>query len=85
VPLSVVGQHVLAAHPDLLAGLLGGGDDYEILCTVPPSETAAFVAAAATAGVPVQRIGQVAAGTGVIVRRANGTALEVPTSGWDHF
>jgi thiamine-monophosphate kinase len=43
---------------------LTGGDDFEVLCTVPPARADAFRAAARAAGVPVTDIGVVEAGAG---------------------
>ena len=41
---------------------MSGGDDYEILCTVPEAHTDAFVTDASRAGVAVTAIGTVIAG-----------------------
>ncbi len=47
-----------ATHdPALLARLITGGDDYEILAAVPPEQTPGFESAAEEAGVPMSRIG----------------------------
>ncbi|MGH6837256.1 MAG: thiamine-phosphate kinase [Methylocella sp.] len=53
VPLSDAARKILRHAPSLLETILTGGDDYEILCAVPPSQGAAFEADAAAAGVPV--------------------------------
>ena len=47
---------------ELLARLLTGGEDFEILAAVPPDNSVAFEAAAAVAGVLVTRIGQLIEG-----------------------
>lgn len=57
VPLSAAARAVLHAAPDLWETVLTGGDDYEILCTVPPERAAQFAAEADKAGIPVTRIG----------------------------
>ncbi len=59
VPLSDAVRALLAAGGVHLADLLSGGDDYEILCTVPPVRWETFVRLAAGAGIPVTRIGVV--------------------------
>ena len=64
LPLSPGATAALAAEPGLLATVVSGGDDYEILCTVSPAGLAPFVAAAALAGVPVTEVGHIAAGQG---------------------
>ncbi len=56
IPLSRAARAAIALRPDLLETALTGGDDYEILCSVP-GDGAAFEAAAGTAGVRVTRIG----------------------------
>jgi len=43
--------------------LIAGGDDYEILCTIPEDRVEAFTRAALGAGVAVSSIGTVVAGT----------------------
>jgi thiamine-monophosphate kinase len=59
VPLSPAGRRVVGANPEMLESALTGGDDYEILCTVPVAAADDFRAAAAKAGVPVTAIGDV--------------------------
>jgi thiamine-monophosphate kinase len=63
---------------------LAGGDDYELVFTVPPGARAALVALAASGGAPACHcIGEVVAGRGVRVLGERGE-LPVPR-GWDHF
>ncbi len=62
VPLSPAARAAVARDPNLLATVLCGGDDYEILCVVPPDAAATFSAAAAAADIPVARLGVVATG-----------------------
>ena len=62
VPLSEPGRAWLARDPGAIARLVSGGDDYEILCTVPENRLAAFEAAARSAGVSVSVIGRIVAG-----------------------
>ena len=58
LPLSLPARAAIAADPDLMAVALTGGDDYEIIASIPPGNTAAFEAAAAAAGVPVACFGK---------------------------
>ena len=46
---------------------LTGGDDFEIICTMPMKKCADFSAAAAKAGVMVTEIGVVTKGSGAAV------------------
>ena len=62
VPLSRPARRALALDPSLIRTVLTGGDDYEILCAVPPDTVPAFLADARAAGVPVAAIGAVAGG-----------------------
>lgn len=61
VPLSDAARAV-AGDADAFNIAVTGGDDYELLCTVPQSRALDFKSAAAQAGVPVTRIGDVVAG-----------------------
>ena len=67
VPLSDAAKAVLAADPPAVEMVLTGGDDYEIICTVPPAKVSAFRNAAKVANVPVTDIGEIVAGEGISV------------------
>jgi thiamine-monophosphate kinase len=60
-----------------------GGEDYELLATIPPERLDAAVAAVADTGVRLTEIGQVMEGFGVTIMDAQGRA--VPASGFDHM
>lgn len=60
------------------------GDDYQIAFTAPQNHRALVLRAASDSRVTVSRIGQVAAGEGVELRR-EGRVLAVPRSGYRHF
>jgi thiamine-monophosphate kinase len=62
VPLSDGARTLLAADPGLIETMLTGGDDYEIVCAIRPSEVAPFRAAAAAAAIAVTDIGRIEAG-----------------------
>jgi thiamine-monophosphate kinase len=62
VPLSEAARRVVAADPAQIETVLTGGDDYEVLCTLPAAKLPAFCAAAAAVGVPVTEIGRVVEG-----------------------
>jgi len=63
VPLCDAACRAVAAEPAMLERALTGGDDYEIVCTVPPKKAASFKAASAKAGVPVVEIGVITKGS----------------------
>ncbi len=75
VPLSVAARAAVRHDPALLDAALTGGDDYEVLATVPASAAKAFVAGCLAVGVQVTEIGQVQA-KGVPIRflESDGTA-----------
>ena len=81
VPLSVAA----AKLPDRLETILTGGDDYELLFTVPPERRDAVTAAADAAGVPVTTIGRIEAGQGVRVLDGEGREMTLAGIGWRHF
>jgi len=67
--------------PDALAG----GEDYELLFTVPPSRLGALARATRGAGVPVTDIGEVVARRGVRVLDGAGRPYRVRRAGHDHL
>jgi len=86
VPLSAAARRALAAQPALLARILTGGDDYELLFAAPEDADRLVLSRAAAAGVPVTRIGRFVAGAAeVVVRDAAGAILALPRGGWSHF
>ncbi len=86
VPLSEAAREALALEPGLVEPILCGGDDYEILCAVPPDRAEAFEAAARGAGVPVHVIGTAVAGTEPpIFKDALGRRLGFDRPSFQHF
>jgi thiamine-monophosphate kinase len=70
---------------DALEVALGGGEDYELLATMPPGAVdGARERLRATYAVPLTVIGRIVAGAGV-VGVADGTSEPLPVRGWDHF
>jgi thiamine-monophosphate kinase len=59
VPLSDAAASVVASEAAAIEKVLTGGDDYEIVCTVPSDRLDTFRAAAKSARVPVTEIGRV--------------------------
>jgi thiamine-monophosphate kinase len=85
VPQSDAAKVVIAADAAKLETALTGGDDYEILCTVPPAKAGSFRAAAQAANVPVTEIGVIAAGEGARFRDAQGQPLTFKRMSFSHF
>jgi thiamine-monophosphate kinase len=65
---------------------VSGGDDYEILCTIPENRFEAFTEAAGRAGVPVTTIGAVIAGSSIPrFIDGQGTEIALPRLSYSHF
>ena len=86
VPLSLAAKSALTADKGLLSLILNGGDDYEVVATVPERGAAAFTRAAAVAGEPVTRIGGIVSGSGPpVVRDVAGTVVQLTSDSHTHF
>ena len=83
VPLSA---ELLSLFPpqEAIAHALGGGDDYELCFTAPPSRADEIEAALEAADTPVRRIGQLIAGQTVVCRR-DGEPFTPAVRGFRHF
>jgi thiamine-monophosphate kinase len=66
VPLSVAARAAIRRDPALLDVALTGGDDYEVLASVPAGATKAFLAECLAAGVPAVEVGVVGAAAGAV-------------------
>ncbi|WP_269533475.1 thiamine-phosphate kinase [Chitinimonas sp. BJYL2] len=75
----------LLAQPAFLAAQLGGGDDYELAFSAPVTARAQIAVLADTLGLPLMRIGTLAAGEGVVLLDANGQPQPLPQTGFNHF
>ena len=84
VPLSDAARAAIAADAAMRETALTGGDDFEVLCTVPPARAEAFRTAAQAAGVPVSDIGAIEAGQGAQFIDA-GRALAFERLSFSHF
>jgi thiamine-monophosphate kinase len=86
VPLSDPARRILRNDPSALGTILNGGDDYEILATVAPANVAAFSRDGGAAGIPVTRIGTIAAGKGPpVVNGRDGRPIAIPGHSHSHF
>ena len=85
VPFSDAAKAVLAAEPAMLETAPTGGDDYEIVCTVPAAKAESFRAAAQAAQVTVTAIGEIKAGEGARFMGADGRALAFKRASFSHF
>jgi thiamine-monophosphate kinase len=86
VPLSDAARAVLAAGGSSLADLVTGGEDYQVLATIPPEHCAEFERRAEQSGTRVTRIGVITAREdGIMATDADGKAIAFDKTGWDHF
>ncbi len=84
LPIDAGAREIAGPDQDALVALaLEGGDDYELLCAVPPKGRRRFAAAARTAGIAVTHIGVLRAGGGLSVVR-DGREAPLP-QGFQHF
>lgn len=85
VPVSAAAGKALGAGLVDRQALIAGGEDYEVLMTVPQARLAALEAAAVAAGVAVTVIGRIEQGSGIVWRDEDGRAVPLARTGWDHF
>jgi len=86
VPLSDAARAALAKDPTLIETIVTGGDDYEVLATVPAGKVAALRQQASAAGVAVTEIGKVVAGQGEAhFLGADGQPLMLAHPSFSHF
>ena len=86
VPLSPAARALVEAVPSAFGSVLSGGDDYEILASIPPGEVEAYRAAAAAAGIEATVIGEIVAGAApALVVGADGAPIRLERASHDHF
>jgi thiamine-monophosphate kinase len=85
VPLSDAARALIATEPGFRETALTGGDDYEIVCTVPPDKAESFKAAAKAADVSVGEIGVIAEGEGARFIGPDGEPLVFRHTSFSHF
>jgi thiamine-monophosphate kinase len=86
VPLSAAASRALEGDCKLIRPILTGGEDYEILCSVPPARVASFRSAAAKVGVSVTEIGRIVEGnTPPRFFNPEGQPMTFLHTGYSHF
>jgi len=86
IPLSAPAAGLLARAVVGVEAIVSGGDDYEILCTIPDGRLTAFLRAAQVAAIPVTTIGVVVPGNAAprFVDR-EGRELALQRLSYSHF
>jgi thiamine-monophosphate kinase len=85
IPISDAAKAVIAADSAMLETALSGGDDYEIICTVPAAKADGFRNAARSAQVAVMDIGEIKTGEDVRFISATGDLLTFKRAAFSHF
>lgn len=85
VPLSAAAWAAKNAEPAIIETILTGGDDFEVVATIPARTLKAFLAAARRTRVKVTEIGRVTAGEGARFHTADGRELPFKHGSFSHF
>jgi thiamine-monophosphate kinase len=86
IPLSAAAAALLARGIVVIEAIISGGDDYEILCSIPENRFEAFARAAEVAKVAVTSIGTVIADTSAPkFLDAQGREIALPRLSYSHF
>ena len=85
VPLSAAARAAITADPAAFDRAVTGGDDYQILATVPGDRLAAYLAALAEAGVTATAVGEIVAGEARVALTREGRSAEVRDGRFQHF
>ncbi|NCY25132.1 MAG: thiamine-phosphate kinase, partial [Alphaproteobacteria bacterium] len=85
LPLSEAALHVLQDDETRWRDITGGGDDYELLFTVPHSSEEEVQALAHSLLLPLTCIGDITAGTGVQLLDEHGQDVTPQRGGYTHF
>jgi thiamine-monophosphate kinase len=86
IPLSAAATTLLARGAVGIEAIVSGGDDYEILCTIPPASVEAFRQAAHTAAVAVAVIGKIVPGSASpSFLNRQGEKIALPRLSYSHF
>jgi thiamine-monophosphate kinase len=85
IPFSKAARQAIETDKRLIETALTGGDDFEVVATVPPRNLAAFTAAARRAGVRVTEIGRIVRGQGARFLGTDGKPLRFARASFSHF
>jgi thiamine-monophosphate kinase len=86
IPLSASAARLLARGSVGIETIVAGGDDYEVLCTIPEDRFEAFAQKARQAAVAVTPIGTIIAGTSIPrFLDTEGRAIALPRLSYSHF
>lgn len=85
VPLSPAATEALDADAARLTLILTGGDDYELLFTLPSARRSQIATLADQLGLPLTEIGEIVPGHGVQALGHDGKPITIETGGYTHI
>jgi thiamine-monophosphate kinase len=85
IPLSAAAAALVVGGAVGIEAIVAGGDDYEILCAIPPSAFDAFEQAARRTGVAVTVIGEILTGSAPRFIDGQGGEIILPRLSYSHF
>ncbi len=86
IPLSYAAEALLDAKLASVEDIVSGGDDYEVLCTIPENRWSDFEAEAKRGDVAVARIGRIVAGEGPpVFKGRDGHTIALKRLSYSHF
>ena len=85
IPLSSGGQQAIAMHPVLMADAMTGGDDYEVVFTLPRERWDAMQLAARASNIPITVIGEVKQGHAPLSVTHKGETFITRIGSYSHF
>jgi thiamine-monophosphate kinase len=85
IPLSAAAAALVTGGTVDIEAIVAGGDDYEILCAIPPGSFDAFEQAARKAGVAVTVIGEFITGSSPRFINGQGDEIILPRLSYSHF
>lgn len=85
IPFSTATQNQLLKDSSLLPTLLNGGDDYELLFTIPKEKEISLLKISKDSQTKIQVIGSISANPGLRMYKEDRTLLDVERTGYRHF
>ena len=85
IPLSEASKYLIKSNQDLFERALTGGDDYELLFTIPEGSSNQILEIAKSTQVPLTRIGRMTANRELNIFSNSGEKLSYAANGWQHF
>lgn len=85
VPFSPAVRKAIKVEPSLYDLAVTGGDDYEILCTIPEKSLDSFIKEADSVGIMMSAIGRVVQGHEIPVFRMHGSERRYDAGSYSHF